>query len=293
MRKKSVERCIARIDAFEARYLLSVNIQPVAVPDGASTSVQAVAELYPTYQKFILPGELTPDLTASPQGYSPSAIRTAYGLDQVAFGNVTGDGSGQTIAIIDAYNDPTIKSDLVAFDAAFGLRNSTLTVVSQTGSTTSLPPVDPSGAGSNDWEGEESLDVEWAHAMAPGASIILVEANDSSPSNLFAAANWARAQTGVSVISMSFGGNETGSETQYDSIFTTPANHQGVTFVASTGDAGAPSGFPSLSPNVVATGGTGLAIDSVGNYQSETGWSGSGGGISQDEAQPSYQKGVE
>ena len=152
--------------------------------------------------------------------------------------------------------------------------------------------VDPAGRGNNNFEGEEALDVEWAHALAPGASIILVEANDASPSNLFAAVNFARQQAGVSVISMSFGGNETSSETQYDSIFTTPSGHNGVTFVASTGDSGSPAGYPSYSPNVVATGGTSLSLDSLGNYQSETGWSGSGGGISQVEGQPGYQNGV-
>ncbi len=212
-------------------------------------------------------------------------------MNQITFGGVTGDGTGQTIAIVDAYNDPTITADLHAFDAAFGLANPSLRVVSQTGSAT-LPSVDPSGAGTNNWEGEEALDVEWAHAMAPGASIILVEANDASPGNLFAAINWARAQTGVSVISMSWGGNETSTQTQYDSTLTTPSGHQGVTFVASTGDSSAPAGYPAYSPNVVAVGGTSLAINAVGSYQSETGWSGSGGGISTVESQPSYQTGV-
>ncbi len=152
--------------------------------------------------------------------------------------------------------------------------------------------MDPAGKGNDNFEGEEALDVEWAHAMAPGATIMLVEAQDASPTNLFAAVNFARQQAGVSVVSMSFGGNETSDETQFDADFTTPAGHNGVTFVASTGDSGEPGGYPAFSPNVVATGGTSLAIDSVGNYQSETGWSGSGGGVSQVESQPSYQNGV-
>ena len=82
-------------------------------------------------------------------GLTPSQIRQAYGIDQIMFGSVTGDGSGQTIAIIDAYNDPNIASDLHAFDAAYGLSDPTLTVINQTGGTT-LPTTDPAGAG-NSW----------------------------------------------------------------------------------------------------------------------------------------------
>src|SRR5262249_54295206 len=160
---------------------------------------------------------LSPLAAAGPQGYTPGEIRPAYGLNQVS-----GDGSGQTIAIIDAYNDPNIVADLHAFDVTFGLPDPAMAGVGQDGSA-NLPGVDPAGRGASNWEVEETLDVEWAHALAPGASILLVEANDASPSNLFAAVNMARQRAGVSVISMSFGGNETTSEAQYDSIFNTPA----------------------------------------------------------------------
>jgi len=286
IRKKSII-----LEALEARRLLSGALAPLPTPAaGAGNAVQAGTLFYPTYQALDAQGSLSPLQTAGAQGYSPSALRTAYGLNQVTFGSATADGSGQTIAIVDAYDDPTITADLQAFDQAFGLADPTFTKVAQNGSTT-LPGVDPAGAGTNNWEGEEALDVEWAHALAPGAAILLVEAADASPSNLFAAVNYARQVAGVSVISMSFGGNENTSETQYDSIFTTPTGHTGVTFVASTGDAGVPAGYPAYSPNVVAAGGTSLSLDSLGNYLSETGWSGSGGGISQVEAQGSYQNG--
>src|SRR5207248_5961307 len=106
------------------------------------------------------------------------------------------------------------------------------------------------------------------------------------------AVNWARKQTGVSAVSMSFGGDEFTGETYYDQFFTTPAGHAGVTFVASTGDAGAPAGYPSWSPKVVAVGGTTLRVDSAGNYLGESAWSSGGGGVSVVEAMPSYQKGV-
>ncbi len=229
-----------------------------------------------------------PAATSGPTGYSPSQIQTAYGFNQVSLQSGA-NGTGQTIAIVDAYNDPTIQSDLQAFDKAYGLANpSSLTVMSQTGSTTSLPAPDSTKG----WELEEALDVEWAHALAPGAKIVLVEANSSSYADLLTAVNTAEHLSGVSVVSMSWGGSEFSSESSYDSYFTTPSGHQGVTFVASTGDNAAPGGFPAYSPNVLAVGGTTLTISSSGSYISESAWANSGGGISQYESQPSYQTGT-
>jgi subtilase family serine protease len=229
-------------------------------------------------------------VSPSGNGYTPSQILTAYGFNNVSFSNGP-NGTGQTIAIVDAYNDPTIAADLQAFDRALGLANPpSLTVMSQTGSTTNLPPTDP-GAKSNDWEVEEALDVEWAHALAPGANIVLVEANSANESDLMTAVKTAANLPGVSVVSMSWGGSEFSSESAYDSYFTTPAGHQGVTFVASTGDNAAPAGYPAYSPNVLAVGGTTLTINSSGQYVSESGWAYSGGGISSFESQPTYQSG--
>src|SRR5262249_33744675 len=143
------------------------------------------------------------------------------------------------------------------------------------------------------WELEESLDVEWAHSMAPMANILLVEANSAFDSDLIqTAVNYARSQPGVVAVSMSFGGGESGGETVYDTYFTTPGGHQGVTFLAATGDNGKPGGYPAYSPNVVAVGGTVLSVDGSGNYISEAGWSGSGGGLSTTEGAPSYQNGL-
>jgi len=232
-------------------------------------------------------GGLTPSSTAGPTGTTPAQIRHAYGFDQISFANGTipGDGRGTTIAIVDAYDDPNIANDLHQFDLRFGLPDPTFTKVNQSGGS-SLP------AASSDWAPEISLDVEWAHAIAPKANILLVEANDNSDANLFAAAAYAAKQPGVVVVSMSFGGGEDPSETGYDSTFTTPSGHGGVTFVASSGDNGAPASYPATSPNVLAVGGTTLNLDSAGNILSESGWSGSGGGISTVESQPAYQKGV-
>ncbi|MDP9174647.1 MAG: S53 family peptidase [Planctomycetota bacterium] len=224
---------------------------------------------------------------SSIQGYSPSQIQTAYGFNQVTLtGGVTGDGAGQTIAIVDAYNDPNIASDLATFDSSFGLNApSSFKVVSQTGSTSNLPQTD------SGWAQEISLDVEWAHAMAPKAKILLVEANSSSTTDLLTAVDYARHAFGVTVVSMSWGSSEFSSETSYDSYFTTPSGHKGVTFIAASGDQGSFFGpeWPSSSPYVLSVGGTTLSTDSGGSYSSESSWSNSTGGISSYENQPSYQ----
>jgi subtilase family serine protease len=225
-----------------------------------------------------------------PAGFSPGQISQAYGFNQITFNNgaIQGNGNGQTIAIIDAYNQPNISSDLQTFDATYGIAAPpSLTVVNQNGGTT-LPAADAN------WGLEISLDVEWAHAMAPQANILLVEANTNNYSDLLTAINYARQQPNVSVVSMSWGGGEWGTESAFNNYFTTPAGHVGITFVASSGDngsSGAPE-FPSVSPNVLAVGGTQLSTDGAGNYLGETGWSGSGGGISAYFSQPSYQQGV-
>jgi subtilase family serine protease len=222
-----------------------------------------------------------------PGGFSPQQISQAYGFNQIRFDNgaIQGDGSGQTIAIVDAYNQPNIASDLQTFDSTYGLAAPhSFAVVNENGGS-SLPAADQS------WGLEISLDVEWAHAMAPEANILLVEANSPSYSDLMRAVNFARNQPGVSVVSLSWGSGEWSGESAYDGYFTTPAGHQGITFVASSGDTGTVE-YPSTSPNVLAVGGTQLSTDASGDYLSESTWSGSGGGISTAESQPSYQQGV-
>ncbi len=221
--------------------------------------------------------------SSSPTGYSPAEIRAAYGVDAITFSNgtVSGDGAGETIAIVNAYSDPNIAADLAAFDAEYGL---------------SAPPsftVDNLGATSTDagWALETALDVEWAHAIAPDANIVLVEASSDSLDALFGAVKYASNLPGVGVVSMSWGASEFSSESNYDSLFTTPAGHTSVTYVAASGDYGAWSGvtYPSASPNVLAVGGTTLTLSASGSYGSESGWSGSTGGFSSFESEPSYQ----
>ena len=123
--------------------------------------------------------------------------------------------------------------------------------------------------------------------MAPAANIVLVEAQPTL-SNLFGAVTFASNLPGVSVVSMSWGASEFSGESAYDSVFTTPAGHNGVTFVASSGDSGTTE-YPSSSPNVLSVGGTTLNVSSQGNYVSESPWSDSGTGSSPFESQPAWQ----
>ncbi len=227
----------------------------------------------------------------SSNGYTPSQITSAYGLNAITFTSsngttVKGNGTGETIALIELNSNPNLQSDLETFDAQYGLPNPTLTVVNLAGGQT-----DPS------WTVEQSLDVEWAHAIAPGANLLVVEAAPSGLAtqelqNLLAAVNVARSTPGVVAVSMSWGFNEMPNESSYDSYFTTPAGNTGITFIAASGDNGSVE-YPSASPNVLAVGGTTLNLSSSGTYGSETAWIGSGGGYSQYEPEPSYQESVQ
>ncbi len=213
-------------------------------------------------------------------GLTADQVRTAYGFNQLSFGAIPADGRGQTIAIIDAYDHPNIRSDLDVFDAQMGLPPPpSFKIVNQTGGSV-LPSTDPNGL----WDVETALDVQWAHAMAPGANILLIEANTSgfithgnlAATDLIAAVTYARTVPGVSVISMSFGVDDgiidaSTAQLVSNQILTTPAGHQGITFVASTGDSGIAS-FPSTSPNVLAVGGTRLTTDTDGAYSGESAW---------------------
>ncbi len=244
-----------------------------------------------------------PGGSSSPYGLAPATLRQAYGMNVTNFGGVAGDGTGMTIAIVDNGNAPNITSDLAAFDSYYGLAAPpSLSVVNQTGGT-SLP-----ATASSAWGLEISMDVEWAHVMAPNASIDLVETNTANLSDLYTGVDTARNLPNVCVVSMSWSVSEYSGDSSDDYHFTTPAGHTGVTFVASTGDYGAyypdyqfmiPQ-YPASSPNVLSVGATTLTTNS-GAYVSESGWGngtnsytagGSGGGISNDTSQPSWQNGV-
>jgi subtilase family serine protease len=234
--------------------------------------------------------------------YTVSQIRAAYAINSIHdFGTATPDGSGQTIAIVDEYNDPTIFSDLDDFDQAMNLSSNTsptlyqvygpassfLTVYNQNGVNISsqiansgvgaVPPVDPT----EDTEIETTMDVQWAHAIAPGAKIDVVETDGSGPQgDFFKGAATAAHLAKVTVVSMSYIWDESdwsssngAGELAYDSsIFATPSGHPGITFLAANGDGGTPGGYPAFSPNVIAVGASQLTMNGD-SYGGETAWS--------------------
>ncbi len=268
------------LEGLEPRLALSA--APANVPTWLSAApatavgVQNAASLSPANLPQGSPG---------PKGFTPAQIRHAYGLDTVSFGAVPADGAGTTIAIVTAYDSPNIAADLATFDATFGLpAPPSFKTVNQSGGA-KLPAMDPA------WATETCIDVQWAHAIAPGASILVVEANGNSDADLMAAVSFARSAPGVVAVSMSWGRGEYAGETGFDARFSTPAGHPGVTFLAASGDDGAPGIYPAMSPNVVAVGGTSLTLSKSGTAQ-EKAWSGSGGGQSQQESRPSWQAGV-
>jgi hypothetical protein len=208
-----------------------------------------------------------PLASVAPTGLGPATIRSVYG-----FASDGTAGAGQTIAIVDAYDDPSAESDLNVFSSQYGLpacttANGCFRKVNQSGG--SSYPRSNSG-----WALEISLDVQWAHAIAPGAKILLVEASSNSFSNLLAAEDYAKSH--AQYVSNSWGGSESSGESGYDSHF----SQSGVSFFVSAGDSGLPAEYPSASPKVISVGGTTLSFNSDGSLKSETGWSSGGGGCS-------------
>jgi subtilase family serine protease len=198
-------------------------------------------------------------------GLGPSDIRGAYKL--------TGT-SGGTVAIVDAYDDPTAESDLATYRASAGLTacttaNGCFKKINQSGGTSSYPSVN---AG---WAEEISLDLDMVSATCPGCKILLVEANSSSLTDLGAAVNTAAKQAGVVAISNSYGGSDL-PDSSYGSYY----NHPGIAVTASSGDSGYGAQFPADSKYVTAVGGTSLRTATNARGWTETAWSGAGSGCS-------------
>jgi subtilase family serine protease len=235
----------------------------------------------------------------TPVGYTPQQIRHAYNVDKIWYKNkktglnYKGTGEGQTIAIVDAYDHPRITSDFKIFNKAFGLPNygkdgkllltKKVAPAARANLTAPVPRVD------RGWAEEIALDVQWAHAMAPRAKIVLVEAQSATWDDFLMAMNTARNIPGVSVISLSLGsvGGELGKwQDAYDNYFLTPKDHigpdgkkgGGITSVVSSGDVGAVTSWPAVSKNVLSVGGTNLTVDAAGNWLSESAWVEGGGG---------------
>jgi subtilase family serine protease len=216
--------------------------------------------------------------TTSPSGYGPADLQAAYNL---ALASSNG-GAGQTIAIVDAYDDPNAESDLAMYRGQFGLSacttaNGCFRKVNQTGGT-KYP------RGDMGWAEEISLDLDMASAICPNCHILLVEASSNSFANLAAAVDEA-ASLGANVISNSYGGGEYSSEVTDQSHY----NHPGTAITVSSGDGGYGVEFPAASQYVTAVGGTSLTRDASTRAWSETVWSGAGSGCSAYITKPSWQ----
>ena len=211
-------------------------------------------------------------------GYGPSSLQSAYNLPSSTA------GSGQTVAIIDAYDYPTAAADLATYRSAAGLPacgTGCFSKVNQNGAASPLP----AAAGSNGWDVEEALDIDMVSAVCPLCHIILVEASSASTANLGTAVNSA-VSLGAKFISNSYGGSESSSDTTTDNQY---YNHPGVAITASAGDSGFGVEYPAASRYVTAVGGTSLATASNTRGWSETVWSGSGSGCSAFDAKPTWQ----
>jgi subtilase family serine protease len=217
---------------------------------------------------------------SSPSGpptsaFIPAQVRHAYGFDRIA-----NEGSDQIIGIVDAYDDPSAESDLAVFNAKFGLPACT----ASDGCFRKVYANGRQPVANANWAVEIALDVEWAHAIAPRATILLVETPSNSLSDLISGVDVA-VRHGASTVSMSWTSGEFPAEAMLDTHFVS----NGVTFVAAAGDNGTGVAYPAASPDVIGVGATSLTLEANGNYQSETAWSGSGGGLSTIEREPAFQ----
>jgi subtilase family serine protease len=216
----------------------------------------------------------TPHATSGPTGYGPADLRAAYALD-------TSKGAGQTIAIVDAYDDKTAEADLATYRSYYGLpacttANGCFKKVNQNGVQGSYP------ANNAGWALEISLDLDMASAVCPNCHILLVEAASNANANLYTAVDTA-ARLGATVISNSYGGPEAAAETADDAHF----NHPGIAITVSSGDSGYGVEYPAASRYVTAVGGTTLTRSGTGF--TEAAWSGAGSGCSAYEPKPSWQ----
>jgi subtilase family serine protease len=224
--------------------------------------------------KLLADANLKPLATTAPTGYGPADLRSAYALD-------TTRGAGQTIAIVDAYDDKTAEADLATYRSYYGLppcttANGCFKKVNQSGVQGSYP------ANNAGWALEISLDLDMASAVCPNCKILLVEATNNQNASLYAAEDTA-ARLGATEISNSYGGSEAATETSDDAHF----NHPGIAITVSSGDSGYGVEYPAASRYVTSVGGTTLTRS--GSSFTEAAWSGSGSGCSAYEPKPAWQ----
>jgi subtilase family serine protease len=250
---------------FIASFSVALSLKNAATLPASFSSVNPASVVEWTAEPLF---RVKPGTASLPIGLSPAQVRKAYNLP-------TSGGFG-TIAIIDAFDNPNVLNDFVVFSNQFGLPTNSLEV-HKMGSTIR---VDAS------WALEISLDVQWAHAIAPNANILLVEAKSANLADLLGAVSYAVSRSDVVAVSMSWGDAEFAQELNFDSYF---LSSLGAAFFAASGDNGSGVMWPSSSPNVIGVGGTTLYLNADGSVASEIVWSGSGGGISTYESEPSYQ----
>jgi subtilase family serine protease len=279
----------------------------VIIPESSQAHAGDAGVRFHTHVQVFMPNVEKPNAGPPYSGYAfetPASLACVYYLvsdttnapncnpNNAALTNPT--GGSKTIAIVDAYDDPNAESDLDYFSGQFGLPAPTFAVVYANGTQ---PIQDPTGG----WEFEEALDIEWAHAMASNAKIILVEAATNSNADLLQAVSVAsnevrcgqtttcpRNATGTGEVSMSWGMEEYRGEIFNDAYFTMP----GVVYISSPGDQPGVE-YPCTSPNVVCAGGSTTARNPKnGNFLYELTWPEGGGGVSAYEPIPSYQSSI-
>ena len=303
---------LAVLGALVAAAALTAASQPSARAAGHMTPGTADgAKFQAIGQPFGGPSgvvHFTCQLTSPAGCYGPDQIRAAYGVQPLLDKGF--DGRGRTIGIVDAYGSPTLASDVAAFDSLWGLAPADLTIQAPFGIDKTTP------ANASGWAGETSLDVQWAHAIAPGAKIVLVVAKSNDDKDILDATEWLENNTAADVLSQSYGEAEACMDpTQFarqHRVFDA-MSAKGITLFASSGDqgagiptctAGAPEYFkaastPASDPDVTGVGGTTLHADGTsGAYQSESTWNESalfgdavagGGGVSIAFSRPDYQ----
>ncbi len=245
---------------------------------------EACLALIRTNVAHVSQAQLGPDAAPVGDGYGPNTLQPAYNLPSST------NGSGQTVAVVDAFNDPNAASDLATYRSDWGLPacgTGCFSVVNQNGATSPLP----ASAGTSGWDVEESLDVDMVSAICPLCHIILVETTSASTASLGAGVN-AAVSLGAKYVSNSYGGPESTSDSSSDTSF---YNHPGVAVTASAGDSGFGVEYPAASPDVVAVGGTSLSTASNSRGFTETVWGssaggeGTGSGCSVDSTKPTWQ----
>ena len=301
---RSVTRGMLTLTGIAALSLTFGSATAIASPSASSPAPTSTATTAPTTRACpttVTPGKLaclalkrtdkkpllanqvaTPNTIPSGVGYGPSQLQSAYNIASAA----ASQGGSATVAVVDAYDDPTAASDLATYRSAAGLPAANFSKVNQNGQTSPLPSTAPA---SDDWTLEESLDLDMVSAICPNCKIVLVEAQDDQGNGLYTAENTAANLAGY--ISNSWGGTDSSSDSSMDTYF----NHPGKVITASAGDSGYGVIYPATSKYVVSVGGTTLNTASNSRGWTETVWGsssggeGTGSGCSTNESKPSWQ----